>query len=340
MNITFMIGNGFDLNIGLNTQYKDFYPHYIKNNPDDMIAKSINENTDKWSDLELALGEFVENISDDEIDSFFDSKELLEQCLTEYLKEQENSIDWKSCNGIGDEFQSNIIKFYKFFGEQEKISYNALIAKTNRTINYKLITFNYTNILEKLVKETDKFAPFTTHKSGVSTYNDHLYSPLHIHGTLSSGLMIGVDNASQIKNETIKNSKKYLNYLSKIEFNKALGENRIKKAKEIIDQSYYICLFGLSFGETDEHWWKYLISWLNLNESRRLVLFVYDKEINLTTSTQKLRYRDKIRDEFIAKGKCKDNAIIERIIERIIVIPNSDMFTLKTLKVKELAIKQ
>lgn len=29
MNITFFIGNGFDINLGLNTTYSSFYPYFI-----------------------------------------------------------------------------------------------------------------------------------------------------------------------------------------------------------------------------------------------------------------------------------------------------------------------
>lgn len=30
MNITFLIGNGFDINLGLNTRYSDFYPYFVE----------------------------------------------------------------------------------------------------------------------------------------------------------------------------------------------------------------------------------------------------------------------------------------------------------------------
>lgn len=30
MFITFLIGNGFDVNLGLNTRYSDFYPVFLK----------------------------------------------------------------------------------------------------------------------------------------------------------------------------------------------------------------------------------------------------------------------------------------------------------------------
>ena len=40
MNITFLIGNGFDRNLGLNTTYSDFTKHYksIETNNETMVA--------------------------------------------------------------------------------------------------------------------------------------------------------------------------------------------------------------------------------------------------------------------------------------------------------------
>ena len=34
MNITYLIGNGFDVNIGLKSSYADFYKSYVNNHPD------------------------------------------------------------------------------------------------------------------------------------------------------------------------------------------------------------------------------------------------------------------------------------------------------------------
>lgn len=31
MNVTFFLGNGFDININLKTRYKDFYPFFMEN---------------------------------------------------------------------------------------------------------------------------------------------------------------------------------------------------------------------------------------------------------------------------------------------------------------------
>ena len=90
MNILYLIGNGFDLNLNLKTSYKDFYNFILeKNNEKDLaiVAKFKNEIKNKptnWSDLELELGKFTA-----EIDSIEDANNLhdyLIDKLSSYLK--------------------------------------------------------------------------------------------------------------------------------------------------------------------------------------------------------------------------------------------------------------
>lgn len=38
-NITFLIGNGFDINVGLDTRYSDFYKYHTDCYPDDKMPK-------------------------------------------------------------------------------------------------------------------------------------------------------------------------------------------------------------------------------------------------------------------------------------------------------------
>lgn len=71
MNITFMIGNGFDLNLGLKTGYGDFTKIYVEPKAGDcpVIAKfkhqlSIDFIEGNWSDLELYLGEYSKYVKD------------------------------------------------------------------------------------------------------------------------------------------------------------------------------------------------------------------------------------------------------------------------------------
>ena len=77
MNITYIIGNGFDINLGLRTGYKDFYEWYVdqpsENDPDvvknfkNEINSCLNNTTERnWSDLELALGKYSAQVSSDQ----------------------------------------------------------------------------------------------------------------------------------------------------------------------------------------------------------------------------------------------------------------------------------
>ena len=50
--IAFLIGNGFDLNIGLATRYDQFCKHYLKEHSEDFLAKSMKTDMKLWSDLE------------------------------------------------------------------------------------------------------------------------------------------------------------------------------------------------------------------------------------------------------------------------------------------------
>ena len=95
MKILHIIGNGFDLNFGLKTSYKDFYDFYMaalsSKNSVNNLKKNISNNYKNWSDLELALGQYTDEIkSVQEFDEVFED---IGDRLSEFLKMQEASFD-------------------------------------------------------------------------------------------------------------------------------------------------------------------------------------------------------------------------------------------------------
>ena len=77
MNITFMMGNGFDVGQKLKTSYKDLYPYFVINAKlDNIIRKEIEKDKEfeNWSDLEVALGKFTGNISVEDEQRFINDK--------------------------------------------------------------------------------------------------------------------------------------------------------------------------------------------------------------------------------------------------------------------------
>lgn len=67
MKVTYLMGNGFDVNLGLPTKYSDFYQEYLDgirdldlSKPDNLMIKEFwdkikDEVFDKWKDFEEAL---------------------------------------------------------------------------------------------------------------------------------------------------------------------------------------------------------------------------------------------------------------------------------------------
>lgn len=108
----------------------------------------------------------------------------------------------------------------------------------------------------------------------------------------------------------------------------------MKKQKKIIDNSKYVCLFGLSIGDTDKMWWSYIIEWLKRSKDNRLVLFV-NKNTNVQLSGQeKIRFRDANREIMLDRSQTASETM-EQVRNRIIVIPNSKIFDFENIVLEE-----
>lgn len=68
MRILLIVGNGFDLNLGLPTSYRHFYKYYLehtesRNEHVNKLKSIIKDDIENWSDLELKLGEVTEQFT-------------------------------------------------------------------------------------------------------------------------------------------------------------------------------------------------------------------------------------------------------------------------------------
>ena len=98
MNITFLIGNGFDIGLGLRTSYENFYKEYCKINPyeDNSNIQNFkklleNRSNDKyygirdWSDFEKAFGEHAEDFLAATKDLYIERFEDFVKAFNKYL---------------------------------------------------------------------------------------------------------------------------------------------------------------------------------------------------------------------------------------------------------------
>ena len=127
MNIVFLIGNGFDLNLGMKTRYSDFYNYFISKQSSSKLIqklkKEIDGNLQNWSDLELALGKYTENLHSTE--EFYEVFDDIEDSLAEYLESIENKFDF-------NQFDGN--ELYKYFAFPED---SLPLSDKNKLLKFK-----------------------------------------------------------------------------------------------------------------------------------------------------------------------------------------------------------
>lgn len=109
MNITFLIGNGFDRNLGLDTTYANFVNHYKKSPPKTETLKKfhayIKENEELWSSAEVAMGEYTKQFEKGAAEAFSECHTDFCEQLALYLKGQMSRIDY-------DESSQDILKAF------------------------------------------------------------------------------------------------------------------------------------------------------------------------------------------------------------------------------------
>ncbi len=323
MNIVHLIGNGFDLNLDLETSYPNFYEYYKKLPSKGEVIKALKEDiTEKyknWSDLEKRLGEYSINFkTSGQFDvAFID----IVTNLSKYLIEQEKKLELENIDSQ---------KLFDYLAYPEKLllptevteikSFKKTFGNNQRNIN--LITFNYTRTLELIAdfkgqqKEISKFGPVINMLQDIK----------HVHGYVDKGMILGVNDISQIANNSFHSNKNVLNLLVKSNCNKVKRQNIDNACKNLIIKADLICIFGSSFGITDKLWWELVGE--RLKQNCKLIIFVLGKEVPAVLDYMIDRQESDFKDAFLAKTKLEKKEI-EKVANKIYICINSEMFNLK-----------
>lgn len=337
MYITFLIGNGFDLNLGLKTRYADFYDYYkVHASKDSIILQWMQEDDDKgnWADLEVALGDKVKNVEEENLEDFMDSHAEVDSLLLDYLELEQNrySVD-KVEKDVLTEIARSLKNISAELTAEERLSYDMTCkAFINEELQYWFITFNYTSVLDLIIeKAANANLDLGTHTTTTGQNKRHTIGGVHhVHGTMTEGVVLGVNDESQVNNEVLSKNDMFKSVFLKNQINRQMGQRRTERAEEIIDNSQIICIFGMSIGITDKRWWEKIIKWLLANENRKLIIYAKEDPslFKRGIPTYVIRAREKVRREFWNKGKgIQSEDIFGRVQSRIIVIFNSKIFS-------------
>lgn len=323
MEILFLIGNGFDINLDMPTSYKQFYESYKKvKNESKLITelkKDIKSEKNTWSDLELRLGEYMEKIeSYEQFEEIYD--DLLKE-LGDYLEEIENTIDWSL---------SDTQKLTKYLCSPEEFlpprDFNKLKPFKDQFANSKwfvsIITYNFTRSIEKLLGENYKKLVIGFHHNSTEII---LRDVQHIHGYIDEGMVVGINDASQLKNEVLRTNRKVLNTFIKSNNNEIQGHTIDEIFEQRIIRSQLICIFGSSIGDTDNIWWEKIGNRLLADDCYLVIFTKADEAINKRYIYKKGQWEDVIRERFLSKTMLNEKEV-EKINSKIIVRSDTDMF--------------
>ena len=332
MNITFLIGNGFDIGIGIKSRFKDFFPIYQhkslkKEEKIKRLSEEISENYETWADFELALGEYTTKFDVETKKDYIDQIKDFEKEFIAYLKENEEKIKFEEKESVAKYIKKALTEYY--FSENLDFESSEMLKelykkKSIENHNYNFINFNYTSTLEKCLNTIPQKV-VEKRKIGVVEVVDKIGKVIHIHGKCDNYPIIGVNDASQIANKVLKDDKNFTRYIVKPSINMFLRQGNDQNATRIINESTIICIYGMSLGETDKKWWELLVKWLNQSPSRQLIIFEYDKDYTMSTPFGRIEKEDLIMDK-LKYYNAESNINVESLRQRIHIAVHKNIF--------------
>lgn len=321
MQILYIIGNGFDLNLDLETSYNHFYQYYKTVESDNVNVQKLKENISKtyesWSDLELELGNYTQHLG--KIEEFDQISFDIGEELSKYLHLEEKKLE---------NYEFDQQKFFDYLCFPEKLFLPADKEKLielkqkwkNHHWNLNIYTLNYTTVIEKIFGDNQKNVLLANHSSNITI---KLGEIKHIHGYLDNDMVIGVNDKSQIKNESFHDNQDILESIVKSDCNRANRNNIDRQFTNKINSANLICIFGSSIGDTDNKWWELIGE--RLKSDCHLIIFSKGAEIPPRIRHMQARAERTIRNSFLNKTKLSEKEM-ESAEEKIFIGLNTGMF--------------
>lgn len=333
MNVTFLIGNGFDLRLGMKTRFADMYEGYIDQPSSSAAIASFKEMLAEdapeyktWGDFEMALAQRAScfKAEDDFIECLRDFKVYMAKHLTEEQKcfRKRLTVSMNAKSQCMSELSDGIRNFYKGLRPNVKNMFEGLGLNTDT--HYHFITFNYTDVF-------DSFLASSLRTEDV----------IHIHGKLDADVVLGADNMRQLIDLPYKITKRFQRAFIKPEFNKSYDNARMAKASQIIGNSTIICIYGMSLGPSDYSWTTMLKDWLLADEDNHLVYFVHDEAVFDQLNWDAIMDEEEDRIASLLGKICDSGDEMDRIFDQIHVPVGYDIFAIdEILKNEKIAAEE
>ena len=217
-----IVGNGFDLSMGFKTSYGDFmkssyFPHEETSSLCSYLHKQYEENMG-WIDIENELSEYSRMLTTKKLNA----------------KKFNTILDIDSLREEYDELKSSL-KLY--LQEETKRAFGPSPDNPAKRVidqlpaESKIISFNYTSIIERLT--WDKF-------------KDSKGNLLHIHGSLAPNddIVFGVEDSTKLSKEHVFLYKAHSRHL------------KVQEFSDWLNTAERIIFYGYSLGDTDRQYFE------------------------------------------------------------------------------------
>lgn len=344
MQVTFLMGNGFDLNAGLKTRFSDFFKVYCKNKDQDSdtikrFKNEIGNNVEKWSDFERQMGKYTANVWPDGVlthEEYFTCMEDFRNNLVQYLERQERDVFVSARSyEVMQKCREMLQDPFKCLRDGQRTRLQRYVKQQPHPLNveYDFIVFNYTSICDSYmsgiqIKGVDNYCSVPNLKAGISVNRF-----VHVHGKLGEEILLGVDNDLQIENKELRKDEKFAFYYIKPTINSKLQTGYDEAAKQLIESSNIIIIYGMSIGETDKTWWKLIADRLLAGEKGQecfLVVYLNDGTLHRSSAGDAIKSQIEIRNKFLKVLESKsdiDEKDREYVSEHIFCALNTDILT-------------
>jgi len=281
--VTVLVGNGFDIGLGLNTRYSDFLDSYMK--PDfpermnaikamkDEIRRQRDEVSDSWADAELAFAQLDFSSyphKDGAIGALTECEGDFTEALRCYLAEEEHRFY------IPPERQNEATKKFIIQLQYLLVPQIPRLNHVNR-VNLEFFNFNYTSTLDKLL--SGDVASLSQRETSGNQRCFTIGGVHHIHGQLSKrNIVFGIDDYTQIADRKVYNASQQVGYLVKSKLDATLQVNELESFNKRISESDMIMLFGLSYGSSDMSLWQSIFHAMRKEPLLDIVLCGYAEE--------------------------------------------------------------
>lgn len=320
MSTLFIIGNGFDLNCGMKTSYKDVYREYVQIKNSSNVIKQFKSNIrndiENWSDFELAMAEYAKQLDCE--DEFIECVNDFSDFLINHLRIEEKAFlekikDSYVSSAVSNEMKKSLEDFYKnITGNIDRIMKSRNASSLS---GMNVVSFNYTQVFDVIFYNL------------CQAYSIHPDLVTHIHGRFDDPIL-GMDNEEQI-NTTFELSKSFKRYFIKPYFNQAYDDSRVRSTENKISNARTICVFGMSLGESDLTWRDKLIEWLKETKNNHLFIYNYEySRMTYKTIPQRMDIEDEGKTQLLRKWKVDD---IDSIFNQLHLICGKNIFNIQNV---------